>query len=197
MRAGTAGAVGRPSGDTSLPARPGATPSPLERAAAHHGLSEAADRIVAAASDMAERFRRGATLYSFGEGMAASDAQHVAVEFVHPVIVGKPALPAVSLSVDVASRLSQMAHPDDIALGVSPTGLAPLARALEAACGHGLLTVALVGAVHDDDAGDHRAVRHLIGAAADDPLLSKELHVTTYHLLWELVHVFLEQDPYR
>ena len=47
------------------------------------------------ATAMAERFARGGRLLALGRSPAArSDARHVAVEFVHPVIVGKRALPA-------------------------------------------------------------------------------------------------------
>ena len=37
------------------------------------------------------------------------------------------------------------------------------------------------------------AVDHVLIAASDDPRIVKELQVTTYHVLWELVHVFFEQ----
>lgn len=56
-----------------------------------------AQRIAAACHDMAVRFSRGGRLLAFGYGTPATDAQHVSVEFVHPVIVGKRALPALSL----------------------------------------------------------------------------------------------------
>ena len=52
---------------------------------------------------MAVRFHRGGRLIVFGTGGPSADAQHVAVEFVHPVIVGKRALPAISLTADVAT----------------------------------------------------------------------------------------------
>jgi len=47
---------------------------------------------------MSERFLSGGRLLAFGRGPYATDAQHVSVEFVHPVIVGKRALPALDLS---------------------------------------------------------------------------------------------------
>jgi hydrogenase nickel incorporation protein HypB len=48
---------------------------------------------------MAERFARGGRLVAIGlAAPARSDARHVAVEFVHPVIVGKRALPALGLT---------------------------------------------------------------------------------------------------
>ena len=63
---------------------------------------------------------------------------------------------------------------------------------LEAAAGLGLLTIALVGGDGGRIAAT-RAVDHVLLAAAADPRVVKELHVTTYHVLWELVHVFFEQ----
>ena len=55
---------------------------------------------------MAVRFHRGGKLVCFGSGGPSTDAQHIAVEFVHPVIVGKRALPAISLTGDVATLTS-------------------------------------------------------------------------------------------
>ena len=52
---------------------------------------------------MSERFLKGGRLLAFGRGPYATDAQHVSVEFVHPVIVGKRALPALDLSMAFAA----------------------------------------------------------------------------------------------
>src|ERR1700689_5314579 len=69
---------------------------------------------------MAERFARGGRLFALGATPAArSDARHVAVEFVHPVIVGKRALPAIGLAGeggDLAAQLQLLAREDDIAI---------------------------------------------------------------------------------
>jgi D-sedoheptulose 7-phosphate isomerase len=160
---------------------------------------------------MAARFRAGGQLLVFGNGTAATDAQHIAVEFVHPVIVGKRALPAVALTSDVATltgigrdsgfdavfaeQVRVLGRPADIALGVSPDGnCVNVLRGLEAARDLGLLTVALVGSDGGDTAR-RGTVDHVLVARADDPLVVKELQVTTYHVLWELAHVFLEQPP--
>ncbi len=172
-------------------------------------LAEQADAVASACHAMAVRFHQGGKLMVFGTGAASTDAQHVAVEFVHPVIVGKRALPAISLTTDVATvtgiaerdgmdaifshQLRYLATPGDIALGICATGhcgsvVAGLATAGEL----GLLTIALTGregrAVADGPAADH-----VLLADSDDPRVVKEMHVTMYHLLWELVHVFLEQ----
>ncbi len=165
--------------------------------------------IADACHAMAVRFHRGGKLIVFGTGGAAADAQHVAVEFVHPVIVGKRALPAISLTTDVATvtgvaeqdgmagifahQLRYLAAPEDIALGISADGDNDSVRAgLAAARERGLLTVALAGGDGGAIAREG-AAEHVLTAPASDPRIVKELQVTTYHVLWELVHVFFEQ----
>src|SRR5579863_2924398 len=66
-----------------------------------------AERIAQACWEMARRFHQGGRLLAFGNGPSATDAQHVSVEFVHPVIVGKRALPALALTNDSATISSQ------------------------------------------------------------------------------------------
>ena len=69
---------------------------------------------------MSERFLRGGRLLAFGRGPYATDAQHVSVEFVHPVIVGKRALPALDLSILFRPWLEAILHPEDIVMGFGP-----------------------------------------------------------------------------
>jgi D-sedoheptulose 7-phosphate isomerase len=74
-----------------------------------------AERIGRLCHEMSERFARGGRLIALGASAAArSDARHVAVEFVHPVIVGKRALPAVAL--ESAAQAALLAGPDDMVL---------------------------------------------------------------------------------
>src|SRR5260370_6614572 len=68
-----------------------------------------AESIAEACWAMARRFHQGGRLLAFGNGAWATDALHIAVEFVHPVIVGKRALPALALTSDSASLSSAMA----------------------------------------------------------------------------------------
>ncbi len=130
-------------------------------------LAEDATALALACRDMAARFSRGGRLLVFGNGAGATDAQHIAVEFVHPVIVGKRALPALSLVSDAATlmgvaarrgldgvyahQVEVLGRPDDIALGLSGDGRCANVRAgLRAARESGLLTIALLGG----DGGD-------------------------------------------
>src|SRR2546421_12012428 len=120
------------------------------------------ERIAEACWAMARRFHKGGRLLAFGNGAWATDAQHVSVEFVHPVIVGKRALPALALTNDSATlsglmagreadmpfvrQLQVLARPQDIALGFSPDGsCANVVAALNTAGQMGLLTLGLTG----------------------------------------------------
>jgi D-sedoheptulose 7-phosphate isomerase len=158
-------------------------------------LVDDAAAIAAAARALAERLAAGATLYAVGVGAAAADAEHIAVEFVHPVVVGKRALPARAV-VD-RSRVLASAAPGDVVVGVSCDGRCPVvAEALAEARAGGLLGIALVGGDGGPIAAEGLA-DHCVTVRSDDALVVRELHVTLYHLMWELVHVFLESGPRR
>jgi D-sedoheptulose 7-phosphate isomerase len=145
-----------------------------------------AERIARLCHRMAERFARGGRLLALGRSPAArSDARHVAVEFVHPVIVGKRALPAIALAAEggpLPAQLHLVAEPDDIviAFGVED-GCVETAGALSAAAKRGCLTIAFApGSVE------------WVFEPPGDPFVRQELIETLYHVLWELVHVFFE-----
>ena len=87
-------------------------------------FSAESEHIALLCSQMADRFLAGGRLLAVGESPEArSDARHVAVEFVHPVIVGKRALPA--LAFERADEVALMARPEDMVLafdGEAPAG---------------------------------------------------------------------------
>lgn len=149
-----------------------------------------ADRIAALCHVMAERFARGGRLVAFGTTPAArSDVRHVAVEFVHPVIVGKRALPAFGLTGEgggLALQVDLLIQPDDIAMGFAdgpPTE--DLVASMKAARERGALTI---GFGPSDGFGAEWAFWPTEG----DPFIRQELIETLYHVLWELVHVFFD-----
>src|SRR3984885_5902671 len=83
-------------------------------------FSQEARKLAEACRDMSERFLIGGRLLAFGRGACSTDAQHVSVEFVHPVIVGKRALPALDLSTEFALWLDALVRPEDIVMGFAP-----------------------------------------------------------------------------
>ncbi|GAC1389029.1 MAG: SIS domain-containing protein [Ktedonobacteraceae bacterium] len=169
-------------------------------------FAQEAEQIAQACWAMARRFHNGGRLLAFGNGAWATDAQHVSVEFVHPVIVGKRALPALALTNDSATmstvtsndsifarQLRVLAHPQDIALGFSPDGNCEnVVAALHEAQHMGLLTLGLAG--NEGGAMMQTALDFRFVVPSHDPMVIQETHETLYHVLWELVHIFFEHE---
>src|SRR5271165_1945280 len=138
-------------------------------------------RLASACQEMSERFLRGGRLLAFGRGPYATDAQHVSVEFVHPVIVGKRALPALDLSLLFRPWLQALVAPEDIVMGFGPPeGDLEVWAALESARHRKAMTFALPGLEG----------AYCCAAVTPDPFLHQELVEILYHTLWETVHVF-------
>ena len=164
-----------------------------------------AESLSLASLAMAKRFQRGGRLLVFGTGSSVTDAQHVSVEFVHPVIVGKQALPAIALTNDIASvlalaqtagvdrifdwQLRLLGTADDIALGIAlDGGDASVRGALRAAKALGMLTIYMCGAAFNAADG----CDFTFAVPSSDPYVIQEVQETAYHILWETVHVFFE-----
>jgi D-sedoheptulose 7-phosphate isomerase len=142
-----------------------------------------APRLAEACHEMSRRFLAGGRLLAFGNGSAATDAQHVSVEFVHPVIVGKRALPALDLGPEFERRLPVILHPQDMVMGFAfPEKDAAVERALGVAQERGALTFALAGEVGD----------YPFDLPDEDPFVCQEVFEVLYHMLWETVHVYFE-----
>ena len=152
-----------------------------ERTRANSTFFEAeAERLARLCHRMAERFARNGRLIALGLSPAArSDARHVAVEFVHPVIVGKRALPALALSAEggpLERQVRLLVEPDDMAIAFGD------AAAVEAARGLGCLTIAF----------ERMGAEWEFEPPSEDASIRQELVETLYHVLWELVHVFFD-----
>jgi D-sedoheptulose 7-phosphate isomerase len=174
-----------------------------------HFFAENAGQIALASLAMARRFHCGGRLLIFGNGRVTTDAQHIAVEFVHPVLMGKQALPAMALTNDTAvvtgitrdagfeeifaRQMRVLGGPHDIAMGLATDGNgANVRRALEMARAMGLLTLEIAGG----EAGQiapAAVVDYGFLIPSGHPLLIQEALETLYHILWEQVQLFLEQ----
>jgi D-sedoheptulose 7-phosphate isomerase len=161
--------------------------------------------IASCSAAMADRFFAGAVLLVFGTGSHATDSQHNSVEFVHPVLPGCRALPAMSLSNDIgtltalldranvdelfAHQLRVLGRPSDIALAFGHAPLRPpVVQGLAAARERGMLTVALTSGSQQRGLPDVDFRFHVDNG---DQTVAHELHLATYHMLWELVHIVL------
>lgn len=140
-------------------------------------------QLAGACREMSERFLRGGRLLAFGRGPYATDAQHVSVEFVHPVIVGKRALPALDLSLAFEPWLKALVQANDIVMGFGPPeGDREVWAALDAARERYAMTFALPGADGS----------YFCSSGTQDAFIHQELIEILYHTLWETVHVFFE-----
>src|SRR5271169_2679703 len=139
--------------------------------------------LAEACREMSERFLRGGRLLAFGRGPYATDAQHVSVEFVHPVIVGKRALPALDLSILFRPWLQAILRPEDIVMGFGPPeGDPAIWASLQEARARDAMTFALPGMEGS----------YALEPVTEDHFMHQEMIEMLYHTLWETVHVFFE-----
>jgi D-sedoheptulose 7-phosphate isomerase len=167
-----------------------------------------AERIEACCRAMAAAFDAGGRLFVMGNGGSACDAQHIAVEFMHPIIEKRPPLPAMALGSDTAlltavgndqdfamaftEQLRLLARRGDIALGISTSGKsANVTRALGVARDLGLLTVGFTGR-------DGGRMPDLCDHCFTVPSFSihriQEGHATLLHIVWDLIHVIRGEE---
>src|ERR1700722_4677479 len=164
--------------------------------------------LVAAAKAGASVYRGGGRLFSVGNGGTSGDASHVAVEFVHPITAGRPALAAINLVADLAMisavgndvgfdhvfvrQVIAQGRGGDGLIGISTSGnsvnlISAFAKAKEM----GIVTIGLAG-------GDGGRMREVVDHSLVVPTTSihriQESHVAAYHILWDLVHTLLADD---
>jgi hypothetical protein len=145
--------------------------------------------LAAAALDLARRFHDGATLWVMSPQWEPH-AHHVAVEFVHPVIVGKRALPSVALvEPDPVAQARVASQPGDLLVAVASADEPAVLDAMRRAPAWGVQTL-WIGSGPRPTAG---AAHHILWIDSDDPMVpATGRFVLMYHLLWELTHVCFE-----
>ncbi len=173
-------------------------------------FEESKDEILAVSLVLARSFHRGRRMFVCGNGGSATDAQHIAVEFMHPITVGRRALPVVCLSNDMAMitavandvgiehifsrQIIAHGQAGDILLGISTSGNSDnLINAFDTAHRMKMVTIGFAGG----DGGRMAQLRAegLIDFCLSVPTSSihrvQETHVALYHIVWDMVHEFL------
>ena len=166
------------------------------------------EKITALCHAMAEAFQKGGRLFIMGNGGSACDAQHVAVEFTHPIIEKRRALPAMALTVDTAlltaigndtdfsrifsDQIKLLGHEGDMVLGISTSGQSPnIIYALQAAREKGMLTIGFAGM----DGGKLPDVADYCFVVPSFSIHRiQETHVALLHIVWDLVHIVLGEE---
>ncbi|MEO5679289.1 MAG: HypC/HybG/HupF family hydrogenase formation chaperone [Acidimicrobiales bacterium] len=185
----------------SLSSDPFGVAPPSEAPAWSRDGADDADDLAAASLALARRFSGGATLWCIAPQWP-EQARHVAVEFVHPVIVGSRALPAVHVGGPaLVADLRSLVRPGDVLCAVSPADDPTVADVFRRAPAWGAMTM-WIGAGHRPPGG---AADHVLWSADvdGDPVLAPHDGSLSlrYHMLWELTHIcfdhpgLLTEDP--
>ena len=171
-------------------------------------FAENVDRIVTCCGAMAKAFDTGGRLFVMGNGGSSCDAAHVSVEFMHPIIEKRPALPAMALTTDTAfltavgndqdfalafvQQLKMLGRVGDMVLGISTSGKsANINRALQAAREIEMITIGFSGR-------DGGRMPEFCDYCFTVPSYSihriQETHETLLHVLWDLIHVIRGEE---
>lgn len=156
------------------------------------GLSaELAEDLAATALTLAKRFAAGATMWSIAPSWEPH-ALHIAVEFVHPVIMGKRALPAVALTgPELVDLVRVSVRPGDIVVAISGVDNADVRSVMRRGPAWGATTI-WIGSGAPPAAA---AADHVLWLDDPDPRVpATGGFVLFYHLLWELTHVCFEHS---
>jgi D-sedoheptulose 7-phosphate isomerase len=173
-------------------------------------FDEQSPLLVATAKTIAAVYRRGGRMFSMGNGGSSCDASHFAVEFVHPITAGRPALAAINLVADLAMisavgndvgfdhvftrQIIAQGKAGDGLIGISTSGNSSnLILAFAKAKEMGVATIGLTGG----DGGKMRSsgvLDHCLVVPTTSIHRVQECHVAAYHILWDLVHTLLAND---
>ena len=165
--------------------------------------------VLEASRAIAASFRHGGKLLIFGNGGSASDAQHVAAEFIGRFLRERRALPAVALTTDTSiltaigndysfdrifvRQIEALGQPGDVAMGISTSGKSPnVVGALEVARARGLTTIGVTG--QDGGPVGRASAIHINVPSSSTPRV-QEVHRTLLHIICDLAEQAMTADP--
>ena len=168
-------------------------------------VKENVNLIVEVSKVVANSFAQGNKLLIFGNGGSASDASHIAAEFINRFKLERPALPAIALNTDMAvltsisndyayenifvRQLKALGQEGDVALGITTSGTSGnVLKALEEAKHKNLKTIAFTGVSNEklDSICDY-----VFSVPTTDTPRVQETHITLAHVLCEMVEDIL------
>ncbi len=170
-------------------------------------FADNAQAIVDTARAIAAVYLSRGRMFSMGNGGSSCDASHFSVEFQHPITAGRPALPATNLAMDMAMisavandvgvehifvrQLDAHGRANDGLIGFSTSGNSSnLLAAYDKAKQLGMTTFGLAGGAGGDMLNTG-LVDYCLVVNTDSIHRIQEVHVATYHILWDLVHTLL------
>lgn len=175
-----------------------------------HFAKENVDMLLAVAHQLATCFAANHTLFIFGNGGSAADAQHIAAEFVNRFAIERKPLPALALTTDTSiltsisndysfdevfsKQIRALGRKDDVAMGISTSGSSRnVIIAVETAREMGLYTIGLTGC-----GGGELARCCDLALVVDSKRTPRiqETHATAGHILCELVERILFPESF-
>ncbi len=185
-----------------------------QKADLHHEAIDAffaknVQAVVDTAAAIADVYRHNGRLFTMGNGGSSCDASHIAVEFLHPVTAGRPALTAIDLTSDTTMltavsndvgfshvfvrQIIAQARSGDGLIGLSTSGNSDnLIKGFQKAKELGVTTIGMAGMNGGEMA--NTGLDHCLIVETDSIHRIQECHVTIYHILWDLVHTLLADD---
>jgi D-sedoheptulose 7-phosphate isomerase len=172
-------------------------------------VKENVDTIVGASRLIADAFNDGKKLLLFGNGGSATDASHIAAEFVNRFKRERPGLPAIALNTDVAvltsiandydfseifaRQLKSLSEEGDVVLAISTSGNSGnVLKAMDAAKRKKLRTIVFTGTKGEKLAS--RADFGFVVPSENTPRI-QETHITLGHVLCQMVEEILFETP--
>ena len=161
------------------------------------------------ANVIANRLSQGSKVILFGNGGSASDAAHIAAEFVNRYMLERPPLPAIALNTDMsvitsisndydfkevfAKQLRALGNEGDVVIAISTSGNSPnVLSAIEVAKKKKLITVGLTGAKGNNFCS---MVDYAFQVPSTETPRIQETHITLAHVICQMVEEILFKIP--
>ncbi|GAB6184304.1 D-sedoheptulose-7-phosphate isomerase [Thermodesulfovibrio hydrogeniphilus] len=158
---------------------------------------------------IAKTLSEGGKILIFGNGGSATDASHIAAEFVNRFKRERPGLPAIALNTDMAvitaiandydyseifaKQIKALGQKGDVAIGISTSGSSRnVIKAIEVAKKRGLKTIAFTSKKGEKLISK---VDYAFAVASEETPRIQETHITLGHILCELVEDILFELP--
>jgi len=164
-------------------------------------VAESAPVLIATATEIAQCFVNGGKVLIFGNGGSASDAQHIAAEFVNRFKMERPPLPALALTTDTSiltsigndyefddiflKQVSALGNENDIVWGISTSGNSEnVVRALREAARNDIKILGFTGR----DGGKMKGLCDILfQSPSDNTARIQEIHIAAAHIICQLV----------
>ena len=161
------------------------------------------DSVINATILINKCFKSGGKLLIFGNGGSASDAQHIASEFINRFMLERKALPAISLATDssvitsiandfgyeniFSRQIEALGKKNDVAIGLTTSGNSVnVLNGLKAAKSLGMTSIVFTG---NNFNKLKKLSKCIISVPSESTARVQEVHITVAHIICELAEL--------